>query len=284
MDQVDFNGATLKYEVSGTGEPVILVHGALIAEAFRPLLSEPNLETAYKLIIYHRRGYRDSINSSGSVSMAQQVADCRGLLRHLGFERAHFVGHSLGGSIVVQLAMDHPNVVHSLTLMEPALFGGETGEQYRASLAQAEQRFKVEPADVVADDFLKMRFGFDYRMLLEQVLPGAFAEAVVDAAATFEMDLPGLREWHFNEEEVGRITQPVLNVIGGQSEALWARFGEVYRLIQGWLPHAESFVLPDSAHFLTIQNPRGMSKALVDFWQRHPINSSSNDAVVGCEL
>jgi len=65
--------------------------------------------------------------------------------------------------------MDDPDIVHSLTLLEPALFGGETGEDYRASLAPAEQRYADEPANVVVNDCLRMRFGFDYRMLLEQV-------------------------------------------------------------------------------------------------------------------
>ena len=62
-----------------------------------------------------------------------------------------------------------------------------------------------------------------------------------------------------------------MNVIGGDSEVLWARFGEVYRLIQEWVPHAEGFVVPGAAHFLTIQNPRGMADALYNFWQRHRI-------------
>ena len=63
----------------------------------------------------------------------------------------------------------------------------------------------------------------------------------------------------------------MLKVLGSESEALWARFGEVYRLIQSWMPHAEGFVLPDSAHFLMIPNPSAMTQALANFWQRHPI-------------
>lgn len=91
---------------------------------------------------------------------------------------------------------------------------------------------------------------------------------VVDSRTTFKLDLPGLREWNFDEEKVVRLTQPVFNILGGQSEALWARF--VYRLIQGWLPQAEGIVFPDSAHFLTLQNPGGMAKTLAEFFQLHP--------------
>src|SRR3990172_4686952 len=51
----------------------------------------------------------------------QQVADCRAVMRHLGVERAHFAGQSGGGQIILQLALDAPDAVHSLALLEPAL-------------------------------------------------------------------------------------------------------------------------------------------------------------------
>ena len=43
MDAADIDGITLEYEASGGGEPVLLIHGALIADAFRPLLAGPGL-------------------------------------------------------------------------------------------------------------------------------------------------------------------------------------------------------------------------------------------------
>ena len=95
MDKVVVDGIMLEYEVSGTGEPAVLIHGALIADSFRPLLTEPVLAHQYKLIMYHRRGYAGSRSSSVPVSIARQAADCRALLRHLGVERAHVVGHSV---------------------------------------------------------------------------------------------------------------------------------------------------------------------------------------------
>ena len=50
----------LEYEVRGAGEPVVLVHGAFIADAFAPLVAEPVLSERYQLILYHRRGYAGS--------------------------------------------------------------------------------------------------------------------------------------------------------------------------------------------------------------------------------
>ena len=46
-------------------------------------------------------------------------------MKHLGLERAHVVGHSYGGAIAVQLALEAPSLVHSLVLLEPAIFPAE---------------------------------------------------------------------------------------------------------------------------------------------------------------
>jgi 3-oxoadipate enol-lactonase len=110
-----------------------------------------------------------------------------------------------------------------------------------------------------------------YREPLERALPGAFARAVADAATWFEHDLPGLLNWSFGEAEASRIDQPALSILGGASNALWARFGEVHRLLLAWLPRAEGSVLPGTAHLMTIENPRGVAAALAAFWARHPI-------------
>jgi pimeloyl-ACP methyl ester carboxylesterase len=263
------NGITLEYEDSGTdGEPVVCIHGAFIADSFRPLVAEPSLVSRYRLITYHRRGYVGSSRTPGPISVAQQAADCLALLHHLGVERAHVVGHSFGGCVALQLALDAPEAVHSLALLEPALMVGESAESYRESQMRSAQRYREVGAEVVVDEALRARWP-EYHVDLEQMLPGAFAQAVADAPATLELDI-GYVDWHFGETEARRITQPVLCVLGSESEALWPRFGETHRLLLAWLPRAEAFVLPGATHFLQVQNPRDMAKALATFYARHP--------------
>src|SRR5438034_89053 len=97
VDRMTVEGITLEHEDAGSGEPVVLIHGALIADAFGPLLAEPALAGRYRFITYHRRGYLGSSHTPGPLTIARQAADCGALLRQLGVPRAHVVGHSLGG-------------------------------------------------------------------------------------------------------------------------------------------------------------------------------------------
>ncbi|MDG6256775.1 MAG: alpha/beta hydrolase [Methanomicrobiaceae archaeon] len=271
MNSVVVDGVRLAYEISGTGEPAIFIHGALIADSFRPLMSEPVLTPHYSLVLYHRRGYAGSSRPGGPTSIAQQAADCRALLHHLGVERAHIVGHSSGACIAIQLALDAPDIIQSLALLEPALIVGSTGPAYREALLRGRQRFGKEPPEQLVDEFLQARFGEGYRAPLDRMVPGAFEQAVADAATSFDREVPALLEWHFGEVEAKCITQPVLAVVGSESKALWERFDETYRFLLEWVPDARGFVLPDAAHGMQMQNPRGMAGALADFWARHPI-------------
>ena len=160
----------------------------------------PCLADRYRLILYHRRGYAGSSRADTPVSVARQAADCRALLRHTGVERAHIVGHSYGGAVALQLALDAPGVVHSLALLEPALMVGASAQGYRESLARGVARYREAGAAVVVDEFLRARWP-SYRAELDRALPGAFAQAVADAGTTFEVELPALSDWAFGEAE-----------------------------------------------------------------------------------
>jgi pimeloyl-ACP methyl ester carboxylesterase len=268
LERAKLDRAELEYEVSGTGEPAVFIHGAFIADTFRPLLAEPSLAGRYRLILYHRRGYAGSSRASEPISVARQAADCRALLRYLGVKRAHVVGHSYGGDVALQLALDTPGVAHSLALLEPGLMVGTSAQGYRESLTWGVERYREAGAAVVVDEFLQARWP-RYRATLDRVLPGAFAQAVADAETWFEREASGQLGWRFGEAEARRISQPTLSVLGGESDVLWSRFGETHRLLLAWLPRAEGFVLPGAAHFMQLEDPRGMAEALAAFWERH---------------
>jgi pimeloyl-ACP methyl ester carboxylesterase len=274
MDQVAFEGIELEYEERGAGEPVVLIHPGHFADWFTPLLDEPTLTDRYRVASYHRVGCAGSSHLAGPVSFAQQATHCRSVMRHLGIERAHIVGHSSSGNIALQLALDAPDAVHSLALLEPALMSVPSAQTSRAFVGTAAQLYRVGDKAGAVDTFLQGTCGPGYRAVLDQALPGAFDQHVADADTFFGQELPALQQWSFTREEARRITQPVLAVIGAKSKELDPIWGERQKLLLSWLPNVEPFVLPNATHLLQVQNPRGMAERLVAFFARHPLSAS----------
>jgi pimeloyl-ACP methyl ester carboxylesterase len=266
MNRAALDDIELEYEVRGVGEPVVLMHAGVFADWFKPLLEEPALTSCYLLVRYHRIGYAGSSRIAGPVSIAQQAAHLRSLMRHLGIARAHIVGHSSSGNIALQLALDAPGMVQSLAILEPALMTVPSAQTSRAFVGTAMQLYRAGDKAGAVDTFLWDTCGPGYRALLDQALPGAFDHAVADADTFFGQELPAIQQWSFSREDASRITQPVLAVIGEKSRELSPIWGERQQLLLTWLPKAEPFILSGAAHLLHAQNPRGMAEGLAAFF------------------
>jgi pimeloyl-ACP methyl ester carboxylesterase len=275
MDRAALEGIEFEYEVRGAGQPVVLIHPGHFADWFTPLLDEPALTEHYRVLSYHRVGCAGSSPLAGPVSFAQQAAHCRSLMRHLGIERAYVVGHSSSGNIALQLALDAPDAVHSLALLEPALMSVPSAQTSRAFVGTAIQLYRAGDKAGAVDTFLQGTCGPGYRAVLDQALPGAFDQHVADADTFFGQELPALQQWSFTPEDARRITQPVLAVTGAKSQELDRIWAERQELLLAWLPNVEPFVLPDATHLLQVQNPRGMAEGLAAFFARHPLSASS---------
>ncbi|HEY7010061.1 MAG TPA: alpha/beta hydrolase, partial [Jatrophihabitantaceae bacterium] len=250
------------------------VHAGIFADWFKPLRDEPVLTGRHRVLSYHRVGYAGSSRLPGPVSLAQQAGHLRALMRKLGIPRAHVVGHSSGGNIALQLALESPEMVQSVVLMEPALpvpgLGQERMLSTRAAMAPVFEAYRAGDRARAVDGFMRFVSGPDYRVALDRVLPGAFAQAVTDADTFFGQELPAIQQWTLSREDAGRITQPALSVVGEKSKALSPIWTERHELVLAWLPKAEGFVLPDATHLLHVQHPRAVAEALAAFFARHP--------------
>lgn len=253
----------------------MLVHAGIFADWFAPLVTEPALSSRYRVVSYHRVGYAGSGRPAGPVSIAQQAAHLRGLMYALGIERAHLVGHSSGGNIVLQLALDAPHVVHSLVLMEPALLVTTVGSPQMisagAAMAPVFEAYRAGDKAAAIDGFMRNVSGPDYRAVLERKLPRAFPQAVVDADTFFGQELPSLRQWSLTREDAGRITQPTLAVVGARSLALSPLWRARHDMLLAWLPRVEGLIVPEATHLLHLEHPGAIVEVLATFFARHPI-------------
>src|SRR5688572_27773657 len=98
MQKATINGVQLEYEVTGSGEPLLLI-SPVLADGFVPLSSERVLADRYQMILYHKRGWAGSTHTPAPVSVADHAADAAALLEYLDVPRAHVAGHSSGGAI-----------------------------------------------------------------------------------------------------------------------------------------------------------------------------------------
>jgi pimeloyl-ACP methyl ester carboxylesterase len=274
MERSAVDGVELEWELRGSGEPVVLIHWGLCAAWGEPLMDEAALSERHRLLRYHRAGFAGSDRIQESIGIGAHAAHCARLLGLLGLERAHVVGHSSSAVIALQLALDFPEVVQTLALMEPARPTPPTEEQaefIRRFVAPAIQRYRAGDKATAVDTFAQGVFGPDYRAPLDQGLPGAFEQAVADADSFFGQELPALQQWSFTQEDAQRVRQPVLAVSG---ENTAPTFPERLELLVSWLPNVERFELPRVTHLLHLQDPRGMAEGLAAFYARHPVTAS----------
>ena len=268
MARFSANGAEFEYETVGAGEPLVLIHGSIIGNAFGPLLKESALTSRYQVTNYQRRGFAPSSRHNGPFSVAQQAADAAAVIRHVAGGHAHVAGHSYGAATALQLALDVPGAVQCLALLEPPM-PVPSAEAFFANLPPVEALYTAGDRAGAVDAFLNLAIGAGYRPAVDRSLgPGWFERAVEDIDAFFQVEIPALGEWQFTEELARRITQPALAVLGADSPEF---FIEGYELLQRWLPRVETFVLPGATHGLQMQNARGMAEGLAGFLARHPM-------------
>ena len=115
MPSIPLHGLEFFYETRGEGEALLLLAGFGCDHSFWDPVSEA-LAERFRLILPDNRGSGQT-KSSGSFTARVCAADAAALLNHLGVARAHVVGHSFGGQIAQELAVDSPQRVASLSLV-----------------------------------------------------------------------------------------------------------------------------------------------------------------------
>ena len=264
MNIAKVNGVELEFEVVGSGEPLLLI-SPVLADGFLSLLSESALADHYQLIRYHKRGWIGSTHTPPPVSIADHAADAAALLNHLGVPRAHIAGHSSGAAVAAQLALDHPETVHTLILLELALLSLPSGEAFFQQAGPAFEAYGNGDHESALAIFMSVVSGLDWatcRAVLEERLAGSVAQAIKDADTFFGVELPALTQWAFGPEHAAAIHCPVLSVLGTQTQPLWV---EVADFLRSHLPHVEDCTIDGVGHLLHIQRPEPIARAMAEF-------------------
>ena len=110
------NGASIHYEIQGSGSPLLLLHGfGSCGKAWAPYLDE--LKTHYRVIVVDLRGHGASTNPAGAFTHRQSAQDMFALLDSLGIQRFRAIGLSSGAMTLLHMATQQPSRVEAMILV-----------------------------------------------------------------------------------------------------------------------------------------------------------------------
>jgi len=127
---------SVRYDVSGHGDPTVLLHGSLVDRRTWDAV-RPGLAQALRVLVYDRRGYGESSGPPRRRPVRDDAADLARLLETLDLFPAHLVAHSYAGAVALRLAAERPEMVRSLALHEPIFLG--VLEEDPATVPEAER-------------------------------------------------------------------------------------------------------------------------------------------------
>ncbi len=115
MPLTEVAGYRLYHEEHGQGDPLLLING-LGADHTAWGLQTEELSRDFRVVVFDNPGIGQTTGPPGPYTSERFAEVAAGLLRALGVERAHVVGASMGGIIAQELALEHPELVRSLSL------------------------------------------------------------------------------------------------------------------------------------------------------------------------
>ena len=131
VELVEVDDVHLEVEVTGAGEPVVVIQTALTVDELRPVSQQIARSGDYQVFHYHRRGYAGSGPAHRQGSVAADAADAAALIRAMNASPAHLVGVSYSAAVALSLACSAPQLVQTLTVVEPPPVGTPSAAEFR---------------------------------------------------------------------------------------------------------------------------------------------------------
>jgi pimeloyl-ACP methyl ester carboxylesterase len=273
LQRVTVGDVELHYTDQGSGTPIVFIHGGL-ADYREWLPVVEKLPAGYRAITYSRRyNFPNQNTPRGQHSGAIEAGDLAELLRQLKAAPAHVVGTSYGAYTALLLALQHPDLVKTLTVAEPPLMswlsdlpgGPEVLQDFMSRMWRpAAEAFRAGNREAA------LRLTIDYFVgpgLYDQI-PPEFRESLEanarewEALTTSAESLPTV-----SREEIGRITKPTLIIKGEKTYPIGQLIDpELARVI----PHAQRAVVPDGTHEMCVEHPSVCAESIHAFISSAP--------------
>jgi len=260
LPYAEVNNAKIYYEVEGSGEPLLLIHGVRGSirnwEYVRPFITEH-----FQTIFADLRGHGQSSELSEVTKVDTFALDHFELLKHLEIGQCHVAGHSLGGFIAQQMALDAPSRLKSLILIDTAPTTDVEGAHAQIKIAQLAYGLSPEEAVEKSLEFVY------YNPQKIRETPG-----MIDLLVFLQRDAQQLANSHgyamgaaasFNiQDRVKEIKLPTLVTIAAQDDTFPVKWGDFY---QEHLSNVDVQIIDESNHAIQFEQPKALVQTIVDF-------------------
>lgn len=265
MALAPINGVEIYYEEHGTGTPVLFIHE--FAGDYRSWAPQVQyFARRYRTIAYSARGYHPSSVPTDPSSYSEElnVEDAYGLLRHLGIEKAHIVGLSMGGNVTVKLGLAHPEVCLSLTAAG-AGFGSVNPDEFRANARETADFFErigmEEAAQTYGKGPSRLRFQQKDPLGFATMLAQLSEHSTVGSAMTMRQVQAKRKTIYEVADQLPSLSVPTLIVSGDEDELAL----EPALLMKRKIPNSGLLILPKTGHTVNLEEPALFNQVVMDF-------------------
>ena len=264
MPRAHINGIQLYYESTGEGFPLVLAHE--FAGDFRSWETQVRyFSRRYRVITYNARGYPPSDVPTDEDAYSQEMAveDLHGLLDHLGIEKAHICGLSMGGTLALNFGITYPDRAQSL-IIAAAGSGSTDVDAWRENVV-ASSRGMEEQGMAYMGDYsrgearvqLLRKDPRGYREFSDQFL----SHSSLGSALTFR-GVQGKRPPVFAlEEEMRALTLPTLIMLGDEDDPCI----EPSIFMKRCISTSGLVMFPQSGHAINLEDPDLFNQSVQDF-------------------
>jgi len=252
------NGLKMYYEIHGSGEPVVLLHGAFMAitDDWSVWISE--LSKTRKVIAVEMQGHGRTADIKRDITYENLSDDVAGLLDYLEIPSADIVGYSLGGGVAMQCAIRHPEKVRKVVSISAVIRrDGWVKEGVDALSNLTAEAFKGSPMEA------------EYKKL--SPTPNEFPVFVKHVVALAS------KPYDFGADNLKATKAPFFFIHGDADGVRLDHIAEMYRLKGGDLhgdmrPHPESrlAILPDTTHVTLMNRMTTIVPMVNDFLDAKP--------------
>jgi pimeloyl-ACP methyl ester carboxylesterase len=267
MPRIEHNGARIAYAAAGSGETVLLLHATASAGAQWQALAE-TLSSGWRVVTPDLYGYGESDPwpGHGPFALAEEAALVDAILADAGQGPIHLIGHSYGGAVALRLAMQQPERLLSLTLIEPVAFHLLREE------AQPANRRLFDEVMKLAEPVSNAAASGDYRHAMARFVDywngkGAWLRAKPELQAALARHTPkvALDFWAATTESTPRaayerITVPTLILSGARSPRPTRRIAQ---LLAESLPASRLQTIEGAGHMLPLTHKEAVNAAVL---------------------